>query len=127
VTALELIQELAVAGVKPHATRDGTLELKPASRVPSVLVPALQSCKPELMAFLEGRMIQSLPRHLEPLVRAASTGVLPRGAMHLESGIAPDFQEHVTAWALAYLLGDRQHVLERLTQASRAWEASRLN
>ncbi len=126
-TALDLIRELAAAGVTHIATVDGILELKPASRVPSELVPALQSCKPELMALLEGRMIPALPRELEPLIRAASTGLLSRDSMQLESGIVSDFQEYVKAWALAYLLGDRAHVIERLGQAVRAWKTSRLN
>jgi hypothetical protein len=64
-----------------------------------------------------------LPDDLHALVRAASSGVLPKGTANLETGITPDFERFVMAYACQILTGDRQHALENLYMALRFWKA----
>lgn len=63
-----------------------------------------------------------LPWQLERLVSAASSDLLPKEPVMLPSGLVPDLNRYALAWAVTYLVGDRQEALSRLWQVRRAWQ-----
>jgi hypothetical protein len=73
------------------------------------------------------KTLEALPQDLHALVRAASSGVLPKGTAKLETGLVTDLERYVMAYACQILTGDRQHALENLYAARRFWQGSRLN
>jgi hypothetical protein len=96
------------------------------------LLETLKANRDMLMGFLEGQntsrsvqTFEALPQDLHALVRAASSGVLPQGSVKLETGLVTDFERFVMAYACQILMGDRQHALENLYVALRAWQESR--
>ncbi len=64
------------------------------------------------------RIIARLPHELERLIAAADH--LPKGPVELPSGLVTDLRGYVTAWAMAYLTGDRTEALRRLWEAHSA-------
>ena len=83
------------------------------------VVQLIAAHKGELIRHLAlADAVPPLPWQLDRLVRAASSGVLD---VTLDG--VPDPPRHVMGWACAYLLGEREHALERLWQAYQAWEA----
>lgn len=95
------------------------------------LLEILKANRDVLVGFLEaqntstsGKTLEPLPQDLHALVRAASSGVLPQGSAKLETGVAPDFERFVLAYAAQILTGDRQHALENLYIGLRFWQGS---
>jgi hypothetical protein len=93
------------------------------------LLETLKANRDVLMGFLEGQItlrsnqtLEPLPQDLHALVRAASSGVLPKDSMKLETGLTTDFERFVLGYAAQILTGDRQHALGSLYVALRAYD-----
>lgn len=72
--------------------------------------------------------IPRLPWQLERLVNAASSGLLPDGAVQLPESLTSDLNSYVLTWSATYLTtSDREHCLSRLWAAYRAWRPGRVN
>ena len=65
--------------------------------------------------------LPGLPWQLERLICAASSDLLPKGALQLSGGFVLDLNRYVMAWGCSYLTGNRNEALSRLWQAYRAW------
>lgn len=66
----------------------------------------LKAHKDELLRDLTAPgSIPHLRWQLEALLKAAATGVLPKGTMGLEGGSVSDLGAHVMAWGCTYLAG----------------------
>lgn len=89
----------------------------------------LRNQKAELLSELTSSVgiLPKLPSQLEPLIRAASSDLLPKGTVRLESGLVYDLSSYTLAWAAAYLIGDRQHALARLWEVWKIWQDRRLS
>jgi hypothetical protein len=100
------------------------------------LLETLASHKERIKGFLEAtatkpvkeneRAVPRLPWELERLVSAASNGRLPQGSVKLEAGLVPDLERFVLGWAAAYVLGATEEAQQRLWDAWRSWQGSRL-
>ena len=89
-TASSVLQDLAALGVMARV-EGGYLALMPASRVPPELLEAVRANKVALLEMLAAPLpaptsvatLEPLPLELRALVRAASSGTLPKGAVSL--------------------------------------------
>jgi hypothetical protein len=141
VSAAELLHQLSRLGVVATATSDGFLDLEPAEILTPELLETIKAHKAELLEHLatantrtkypEPRdtgtsarnlpgSLERLPFELESLVRAASSDSLPTSAK-LETGIVPDLNRYVQAWACVYLTGNQSDALARLWVVWQVW------
>lgn len=140
-SAAELLHQLSRLGVVVQATPDGFLDLEPAESVTAEMLETIKKHKAELLEHLttanleikypEPRdtgtsaqnlpgSLERLPWQLENLIRAASSDALPASAK-LETGIVPDLNRYVMAWASTYLIGDREEAVTRLWAVWQLW------
>ena len=127
-TASSVLQDLAALGVMARV-EGGYLALVPASRVPPDLLEAVRANKVALLEMLAAPLpaptsvatLEPLPLELRALVRAASSGTLPKGAVSLGTGLTLDLERYVLGFAAQYLTGDQAHAILELRDCSRAW------
>ena len=130
-TASSVLQDLSALGVVARV-EGGHLALMPASRVPPELLEAIRANKAALLELLttprpaqtptSAAMLEPLPLELRALLRAASSGVLPKGAVSLRTGLTLDLERYVLGFAAQYLTGDQLHALRELHECQAAWQ-----
>lgn len=89
----------------------------------------LRNQKAELLSELTSPAgtVPKLPSPLEPLIRAASSALLPKGTVILDPGLVYDLNAYTLAWAASYLLGDRQYALSKLWEVQRVWQQNQVS
>ena len=66
--------------------------------------------------------LEPLPLELRALVLSASSGVLPKGAVSLGTGLTLDLERYVLGFAAQYLTGDQAHALRELHECQTVWQ-----
>lgn len=118
---MTLRQKLEQQGVQlePKLTFKSSLPLDAET------LATLQANKAELLRDLTAPdSLPRLPWQLERLLGAAASDLLPKDTVALPSGLVPNLNPYVLAWAASYLTGDRDEALRRLWEAHRAWRGT---
>ncbi len=136
---MALVQLLERRGVKFEAKPDGGIRVKSPTPLEPELLEQVRLNKTQILELLSQPVrpapplplanitpLEPLPLDLHALVRAASSGVLPKGAVNLGTGFTVDLERYVLGFAAQYLTGDQSHALENLRAALGAWLPSRM-
>lgn len=70
------------------------------------------------------KLILRLPEPLARMLNAAANGPLSNGVLNTAHGLITDTSLYALSWGCAYLTGDREEALSRLTALSRALEGN---
>lgn len=110
---MNLIEKLERKGV----TLKPKLTFKTTAPLDAETLTLLKTHKADLLKDLTAPgSLPRLPWQLETVLRAAGTGVLPKGTVDLPEGLVTDLSTYTLAWGCAYLTGDRDEALRRLWQ-----------
>jgi TubC N-terminal docking domain len=112
----QLIHSLQSRGIT-LTVKDESVILKPKESVTPEIVATVRERKAEIIARLS---VPRLPWQIERLLRAASDGVL-----NVSLRGVPDATRYVMAWAVSYIIGDREEALRRLWAVYGQWEESK--
>ena len=127
-----LVRTLEGRGVTLEPKPDGGVRLNAPRPLEPELLEAIRANKAALLELLtpprpvqtptSAAMPEPLPLELRALLRAASSGVLPKGAVSLRTGLTLDLERYVLGFAAQYLTGDQLHALRELHECQAAWQ-----
>ena len=127
-----LVRTLEGRGVTLEPKPDGGVRLNAPRPLEPELLEAIRANKAALLELLttprpaqtptSAAMLEPLPLELRALLRAASSGVLPKGAVSLRTGLTLDLERYVLGFAAQYLTGDQLHALRELHECQAAWQ-----
>ena len=96
--------------------------LEPSNRAPEKEMQTAGNQPRPTQTPISASSLEPLPLELLAIVRAASSGVLPKGAVNLETGITLDLERYVLGFAAQYVTGDQSHAILELRACLRAWQ-----